>query len=218
MSTRLERYVWMTIAVVALSVALLAGLPAVAKAQTEAPERHAEQSTHYQGTHYQGTDTPAGLRVVSPGDSLWSIAQEQLGPNAAPESVANEVERIHWLNHDRIGEDPNLILAGQELWLLPAAASAPEPTSSEPAAAEPSSEASSAQERADAQEASAKQPAALPELEESETELVAASIGEPPATTPERDADTRHKVGYAVLLFTLAVAFFGTARLLNEHR
>ena len=242
MSTRLERYVWMTtIAVVALSVALLAALPAVAEAQTAeaqegpegAPRQAAEQSTDSQSTHYQSTDPPAGLRVVTPGDSLWAIAQEQLGPNAAPESVANEVERIHWLNRDRIGDDPNLILAGQELTLLPAAASTPEPVSStgtnEPVAAsapEPTSRSSSGQpvaaeppSEANVEEARAEEPPVLPELPEAEAELVAASVQEPSsAGIPEGNGDARRKAGYAVLLFTFAVTLLGTARLLAQRR
>jgi hypothetical protein len=232
LSTRLERYVWMTIAVVALSVAILAMLPDVAAAQEEdtsgAPPRQVEQNADestYEST-YESTDSAADRRrVVTPGDSLWSIAQEQLGPNAAPEWVANEVERIHWDNRDRIGEDPNLILVGQELTLLPAT-SEPVPVetvpvepervesvtseaSEEPAAAEAPSEAPS--------EASA-EPGVLPELPEADAELVSASV-QGASATPERDGDTRRKAGYAVLLFTFAVALLGTAVLLSKrHR
>ena len=245
MSTRLERCMWMTtIAVVALSVALLAMLPAVAEAQAEGQEqgtdgamRQAEQSS------YQSSDSPAGLRVVTSGDSLWAIAQEQLGPDTAPEWVANEVERIHWLNRDRIGDDPNLILVGQELTLPPAArpvqtvASEPAPTTSEgPAAAaadEPPSEVSTetsseeastetpteeASTETSTEEASAEQPAVLPELPEADAELVAASVEEPSAAgIPEGDGDERRKAGYAVLLTTFAVALLGTARLLAKR-
>ena len=64
--------------------------------------------------------------VVAPGDSLWSIAKERLHPGAAPEQIMNEVERIFEFNRDRIGDDPNLILPGQELSFLPVAESAAE--------------------------------------------------------------------------------------------
>jgi hypothetical protein len=87
-------------------------------------------------------------------------------------------------------------------------ASDPESTS-EPAAAEPPLEASA--------EASA-EPAVLPEVPEAEAELVSASV-QVPSATPERDGDARRKAGYAVLLFTLAVALLGTAMLLSKrHR
>ena len=257
MSTRLERYAWMTIAVVALSVAILAVLPDVAAAQeedtSEAPPRQVEQNAYDEST-YESTDSAADQRrVVTPGDSLWSIAQEQLGPNAAPEWVANEVERIHWLNRDRIGEDPNLILVGQELTLLPATSEplavetvASEPVASEPAPVEPepvesvTSEASEASEEPAAAEAPSEAPSEgpseapseasaearaepnvlpeLPELPEADAELVSASV-QGPSATPERDGDARRKAGYAVLLFTFAVALLGTAMLLSKrHR
>src|SRR5215204_4460815 len=68
--------------------------------------------------------------VVEPGDSLWSISEEHIGPGATPEQIAYEVERIFELNRERIGENPNLIFPGQEFFLgSPApggAAAAPE--------------------------------------------------------------------------------------------
>jgi LysM repeat protein len=90
----------------ALVVALLAVVPAVAQAQEEA--RSAKR------------DSSATSVVVRPGDTLWSISEEHLGPNATPQRIAAEVERIYALNRDRIGSDPNLIASGQEL-SLPAA-------------------------------------------------------------------------------------------------
>src|SRR5829696_7287405 len=68
--------------------------------------------------------------VVEPGDSLWSISEEHIGPGATPEQIAYEVERIFELNRDQIGENPNLIFPGQEFFLVSAApggaAAAPE--------------------------------------------------------------------------------------------
>ena len=83
-------------------VALLAVVPAVAQAQEG-----------------QGGAAPASA-VVKPGDTLWSISEERLGPSASPQQIAREVERIYVLNRDQIGSDPNLIFPGQEL-SLPAA-------------------------------------------------------------------------------------------------
>lgn len=116
MSLRLERrggaLVGATLAVVTLAalLAVLGLFPAVAEAQTE------PQS--------------ASSVVVKPGDSLWSISQQRLGPNATPQQIANEVEQIYSLNRERIGADPGLIMVGQEL-LVP-------PVMGEPSRAEPS--------------------------------------------------------------------------------
>ena len=86
--------------VVALAAAVLALYPTVAEAQ---------------GTSSQGTSSV----VVRPGDSLWSISREQLGQSATPQQIANGVEQIYALNHNRLGSDPNLIFAGQKLLLPP---------------------------------------------------------------------------------------------------
>jgi hypothetical protein len=76
--------------------------------------------------------------VVEPGDSLWSISEEHIGPGATPKQIAYEFERTFDLNRGRIGEDPNLIFPGQELVLLPPASdtAATAPVSQEPAAAQ----------------------------------------------------------------------------------
>ena len=117
MSLRLERIhgaplvgaaltVAVTVAVtVALAAAMLALLPAAAGAQTE--------------------DTRTPSVMVRPGDSLWSISQERLGPDATPQRVADAAEQIHALNRARIGADPNLILVGQELLVPPAMSETP---------------------------------------------------------------------------------------------
>jgi LysM repeat protein len=90
------------------------------------------------------------LVVVRPGDSLWSISSEQLGPNASPQEIATGVERIYALNQNRIGGDPNLIFPGQK-FLLPAVgersraeasrAVSPTPEATKPAASGPTSRA-----------------------------------------------------------------------------
>jgi DNA-binding CsgD family transcriptional regulator/LysM repeat protein len=76
--------------------------------------------------------------VVSPGDSLWSISEERLGPNATPQQIASQTERIYALNQNQIGADPNLIFPGQKLSAPPVVGG------SEPSAAEPSTGATSA--------------------------------------------------------------------------
>jgi LysM repeat protein len=87
----------------ALVVALLAVLPAVAQAQEgRTPIQEAPVAN-------RGADAASARVVVRPGDTLWSISSEQLGPNATPRQIANGVERIYALNQDQLGADPNMI-------------------------------------------------------------------------------------------------------------
>ena len=53
--------------------------------------------------------------IVDPGDTLFGIAQEQLGPDAPPELIPDQVDRIHDLNRDVIGDNPHMIFPGQHL-------------------------------------------------------------------------------------------------------
>ena len=92
-----------------LAAAMLALSPAAAGAQTRDESAPSES-------------TPSV--VVRPGDSLWSISEERLGPDASPRRVMRGAERIHALNRERIGADPALVLAGQEL-TIPRAMSEP---------------------------------------------------------------------------------------------
>jgi len=102
--------------VVTLAAVVLALFPAAAEAQTSAPTE----------------DRSAPSVVVRPGDSLWSISEERLGPDAAPQRIVRGIERIHALNRGWIGADPNLIFVGQELSLPPAMSSLRRPTKATP--------------------------------------------------------------------------------------
>jgi hypothetical protein len=133
---RLKVYIYWPMAVLALSLVVLAVWPAMAQAQGMAATKDA-----------QGTERV----VVGPGDSLWLISEERLGPNATPQQVANGVERIYALNRNRIGGDPNLLFPGQELLLPPVG----ETSVSEPSRAEPSTRAAPAREANEPAEASA---------------------------------------------------------------
>src|SRR3712207_80909 len=108
----------------ALVVAILAVLPAVAEAQSTA----ATQDQDARGTNRAAADTAPARVVVRPGDSLWSISEERLGPNATPQQIASETERIYALNQNQIGADPNLIFPGQKLSAPPVG----EPSTTEP--------------------------------------------------------------------------------------
>lgn len=140
MSTSLKRLFGTLIVGVALSLAVLAVLPGMAEAQdTRGASTGVNQNTTDENAGAPGASSrlapePSTRLVVSPGDSLWSVSQEQIGPDATPQQIAYEVERIFELNRDRIGEDPNLIFLGQELLVPPVsgATAAPE----EPVAAQ----------------------------------------------------------------------------------
>ena len=132
--------------------------------------------------------------VVEPGDSLWSISEKRLHPNANPQQVMSELERIFESNRDRIGDAPDLILPGQELLLPPpavteepAAAAPAAPAVSEPAAAAPVSE-----------------PVALPDLPTVETvPLVRVSVE--PSPEPYY-ASPRRLLGLGIMALSLAAA------------
>ncbi len=114
MITRLRRRAFApiaTIAVLALWAAVLAASPAAASAKTTPPAKDPRSVNQTAGV--------AESVVVAPGDCLWSISARWLGPGASARQIADGVERIHALNLERIGGDPDLIHAGQRL-LLPA--------------------------------------------------------------------------------------------------
>ncbi len=150
MSTSLKGLVWIVVAGVALSLAILAGLPGMAEAQevetqtlgtasTEAEQNTTTDDQKGAPAAWQPAPESSTTRlVVEPGDSLWSISEEHIGPGASPKQIAYEFERTFDLNRGRIGEDPNLIFPGQELVLLPPASdtAATAPVSQEPAAAQ----------------------------------------------------------------------------------
>lgn len=57
----------------------------------------------------------ASAVVVRRGDTLWSIVARHLGPDADPLRVAAAVPHWHSANRAVIGDDPNLLLPGQQL-------------------------------------------------------------------------------------------------------
>jgi nucleoid-associated protein YgaU len=58
------------------------------------------------------------VRIVRPGDSLWSIASDLAGPDASPATIARLVNRLWELNADRIATgDPDLVMVGTVLRL-----------------------------------------------------------------------------------------------------
>ncbi|WP_380170592.1 LysM peptidoglycan-binding domain-containing protein [Kineococcus sp. DHX-1] len=59
----------------------------------------------------------AGEVVVLRGDSLWSLAERRLGPDATRGQVLAEQERLYAANAYVIGDDPDRLLPGQVLRL-----------------------------------------------------------------------------------------------------
>ncbi len=57
--------------------------------------------------------------VVSPGDTLWGLAAQQLGPHSSIEETAAAWPAIYSLNRDLIGPDPDVLEPGQRLVLPP---------------------------------------------------------------------------------------------------
>ena len=95
------------VVVAALAALMLVAWPAVAEAQEGA--KRGAHTTH--ASH--------AVVVVEPGESLWSISEERLGPDATARRVGKHTERLWALNRGRIGPDPNIIQVGQELSLPP---------------------------------------------------------------------------------------------------
>src|SRR5215211_1403079 len=98
----LKRWAYLLMVVLPLLAVVLALCPAVAQAQ---------ETNH--------NNASAERLVVAPGDCLWSISEQQLGPGATPQQIAHEVELIYARNRSIIGADPNMIFAGQRLSVPP---------------------------------------------------------------------------------------------------
>jgi dipeptidyl aminopeptidase/acylaminoacyl peptidase len=85
----------------------------------EADGSDVDQVTKKPGVHDVDGRRPKRTVIVKPGDSLWSIGEQRLGPNASPQQVYEHTLLIYALNRDRIGPDPNLIFWRQRLLLPP---------------------------------------------------------------------------------------------------
>lgn len=62
-----------------------------------------------------GASDESGTVVVRRGDTLWSIAAAHLGPAADATTIAGEWPRWYAANRDVIGDDPDVLLVGQQL-------------------------------------------------------------------------------------------------------
>ncbi|MGO4343437.1 LysM peptidoglycan-binding domain-containing protein, partial [Pedococcus sp. 2YAF34] len=62
-----------------------------------------------------GARATADEVVVHRGDTLWSIVARQLGPEASDAEVAAAWPAWHEANRSVIGDDPDLLVPGQQL-------------------------------------------------------------------------------------------------------
>jgi hypothetical protein len=207
-----------------------------ANSQTNPP---AAANTATQQQQQQATYEPAApLVVIEPGDSLWAIAQERLGPNATPQQVANEVDRIYGLNQNQIGNNPDLIFPGQELLLTRGTEPAPgasitgfaeaaESAPAEPAVAEEpaTAEQPTAVEVApEPKDEPAPQPAPSETADERATEdgskaaNVEPSYPVPGYTDREAPSALTLLLSFGFFLCALAVAAFGVLKLLRRRK
>ena len=208
MSTSLKKLFGILIVGVALSLSILTALPVMAEAQDmDEASMGAEQNTVKNAgavvTTQPTTEPPAAGRVVNPGDSLWSIGQEHLGPEATPEQILEEVRRIYEINRDRIGNDPNLLVAGQELLMPSVPESTPQPVAQEPVAQEP----------APAESAAPAESVDLPDSPEAQEDIPVARevAAEEPSSffAPLANLDDQERrtvLGLGIILLTLVFA------------
>lgn len=228
MSARLKRNLGMlvatAIATAVLSMVAVAVLPGRAEAQNAQEDTPNARTADRDAGITAPEGRPETRAVVEPGDSLWSVAQERLGPNAPPESVAREVGQIFELNRERIGESPDLIFPGQELALTPEEAPA---TAEAPAASEAVPEvvpAVAAETVPVSVPASDQPPAEEAATEEAATEEAAAAAETPAPAEPAYETRNveRRATGLWVLALTLlamlATTVLATRRSLGARR
>lgn len=205
MIARIKQCVWVLVAVTSLSVATLAIFSSTVQAQNfsaasaTVPIAHTQSANPNADKSSQPTLGPAARLVVAPGDSLWSITQERLHPSATSEQIMNQLEQTLELNRDLIGDDPNLILPGQEL-LLP-------PVAELPAAAAPKVSKSEVTEQVPEPIG---EPVVLPDLPKVEAVPEATEIAE---SSFESYADKRQLLGLGIIALTLVIAILIARRL-----
>lgn len=78
------------------------------------PHRTVRPSPRLLAAETRSVETNTAV-TVRPGDSLWSIAVDHLGPQATDWEVAQEWPRWHRANTEIIGPDPGVLLPGMVL-------------------------------------------------------------------------------------------------------
>jgi hypothetical protein len=90
------------------TVSLVSGLPLPDRATGAAPRARAAVTP---------APSHGGTVVVQRGDTLWSLAQQDLPPGATPAAVGRRWQQIYEENRVVIGVDPDVIHPGQQLRL-----------------------------------------------------------------------------------------------------
>jgi LysM repeat protein len=218
LSTRLKRNLGMLFATAVFLVAALAALPGEAEAQSastaqDIPTQDARNTNLDAGA---APDQQTAMRAVEPGDTLWAIAQERLGPNASSGLIGQEVGRIFELNREWIGDNPDLIRPGQELLLTertePAPDASADVSASDPTATTAAQGPGTAEQPTEA-EATPEPNDATAAAKPSSTDSSSTANSEPAypeAGSAERDAPyaSTSLLGWGLLLFSFAAAFF----------
>lgn len=75
------------------------------------PARHGAKSNNQSKPNLASGTTV----TVRSGDSLWSLAHSQLGPQATDQEIDREWRRWYQVNKKVVGSDPNLIIPGMKL-------------------------------------------------------------------------------------------------------
>jgi hypothetical protein len=201
------------VAGITLAIALLAAmlLLLLFPGRAEAQEQQEEATKNAQTT-----------TTVQPGESLWTMAQARLAPDPAPQRVALEVERIYALNQDRIGPNPALILAGQEILVPPVTEPAmgevvatPQPAPSQPTTVQPEENPASAATSVEEQPAPAAELPVLPEAQSNFTvrEIVPQGFATISPFSDLSDIEPRRVLGVGILFLTLVLALLMAWRL-----
>ena len=93
------------------------GRPSASIAGLPLPDRAVAAPGRASSGTGQERHRPASAVVVRPGDTLWDLARDDLGPGADDAAIAARWRTIYALNRAVIGADPDLIQPAQRLRL-----------------------------------------------------------------------------------------------------
>ncbi|MBB6629022.1 LysM peptidoglycan-binding domain-containing protein [Nocardioides sp. KIGAM211] len=89
--------------------------PAVGRLASRLAGRTPPPPAHGAPVHAAADHGPADLVEVRPGDTLWGLAADRLGPDAGAAAIDRLWHRIYDANREVVGPDPDLVQPGQRL-------------------------------------------------------------------------------------------------------